>query len=270
MRLKTAVAAAAAGLFLLLTHSGVLDAAEMIGQADRIQNNVTAIMEGRSRTLSRGDTVFRDQRIRTRAHSTAQFRFIDNTRLAVGANSSIVLDDAVFSGGSDEKLVLKAARGAFRFVSGSLRKRAYQVVTPSSTVGVRGTMFDVFVGSGGETILTLLQGELTACNGDGACRTLRDPCGCLRIDQDGGFTTSTGLTRRILRGTPSSQAAPFLHFQSNLLRSIQAPRWLVAKCTGGSATDGHDTDGGGGGAGNGGGNGGSNGGSGSNTGSSNF
>ncbi|MEM1197867.1 MAG: FecR domain-containing protein, partial [Pseudomonadota bacterium] len=205
MGINRGIAAAMAILIYLFTANSEQAGAETIGRADRIQNTVTGLIDGRSRTLSRGDEVFRDQRIRTRAHSTAQFRFIDNTRLAVGASSSIVLDEAVFSGGSDEKLVLKAARGAFRFVSGSLRKRAYQVVTPSSTVGVRGTMFDVFVGSGGETILTLLQGELTACNGAGACRTLRDPCGCLRIDQDGNFTTSTGLTRRILQGTPSSQ-----------------------------------------------------------------
>ncbi|MEM8686450.1 MAG: FecR domain-containing protein [Pseudomonadota bacterium] len=264
MCISRGVAAAVASVFCLMTLKGGQAAAETIGRADRIQNTVTGLINGRTSSLARGDEVFRDQRIRTRAHSSAQFRFIDNTRLAVGANSSIVLDEAVFSGGRDEKLILKAARGAFRFASGSLQKKAYQVVTPSSTVGVRGTMFDVFVGSGGETILTLLQGELTACNGAGACRTLRDPCGCLRIDQDGSFTTSTGLTRRILQGTPSSQAAPFLHFQSNLLRSIQAPRWIVAKCTGGSATDGQDTDGSGGngGAGNGGGNGGRNGGGG--------
>ncbi len=257
MSAKRWAAAAACSVFLLFAPERGPAAQETIGRADRIQNTVTGSLEGRTRALSRGDNVFRDQRIRTRAHSTAQFRFADNTRLAVGANSSIVLDDAVFSGGGDEKLILKAARGAFRFASGSLRKKAYQVVTPSSTVGVRGTMFDVFVGSGGETILTLLQGELTACNGAGACQTLRDPCACLRIDQDGGFTSSTGLTRRILQGTPSARAAPFLHFQSHLLRSIQAPRWIVAKCTSGSGTDGQDTDGSGG---NGGGNGGNNGG----------
>lgn len=217
-------------------------APEDIGKADRIKNSVTGELGGQRRTLSRGDAVFQNQRIRTRSNSTAQFRFKDNTRLAVGSNSSIVLDRAVFSGDTGEKLVLKAARGAFRFASGTLRKKAYKLVTPSSTVGIRGTMFDVFVGRSGETILTLIRGQLTACSA-GACRTIKDPCGCLRIDRSGNFTSSTGLTGRILKGTPGSTAAPFMFNQSGLMRSIQAPRHLIAKCTGGSSSGGQDTNG---------------------------
>ncbi|MEM1197868.1 MAG: FecR domain-containing protein [Pseudomonadota bacterium] len=233
--------------------------AENIGKADRVQNNVTGIIGGRSTKISRGDNVFQDQRIRTRSNSTAQIRFKDNTRLAVGPNSSITLDRAVFSGDANERLIIKAARGAFRFASGKMRKKAYQLVTPSSTVGIRGTMFDGHVDANGNTILTLLQGQLTACTSGGECRTIKDPCGCLRIDRSGNITSSTGLTQRILQGLRSDQAAPFLHFQTYLLRSIQAPSWLIRKCTSGSATDGQDTDGsgnGGGDGGNGGGNGG--------------
>ncbi len=233
-------------------------APENIGRADRVQNTVTGQLGGKRSKIARGDTVFRNQRIRTRSNSTAQFRFKDNTRLAVGSNSSIVLDEAVFSGGSKEKLVLKVARGAFRFASGRLRKRAYKLVTPSSTVGVRGTLFDIFVGRGGETILTLLNGSLTACSSSGACRTINDPCACLRIDQNGRITSSTGLNQAVLRGTPATQAAPFLHYQSRLPRSIRAPGWLIAKCTGGSGnnTDAPDAEGSGEGSGDTGGNGG--------------
>lgn len=253
-----------------LLHFGTVPgeaAPENIGKADRIKNSVTGQIGGQSKKLSAGDAVFQNQRIRTRSNSTAQFRFKDNTRLAVGSNSSIVLDRAVFSGDANEQLVLKAARGAFRFASGTLRKKAYKLVTPSSTVGIRGTMFDVFVGQSGETILTLIRGQLTACTGGGACRTIKDPCGCLRIDRNGNFTSSTGLTGRILRGTPGSTAAPFLHNQFGLLRSIQAPRHLIAKCTGGSSSGGQDTNGdgnanGGGDTGNGGTNGGGSGGTG--------
>ncbi len=236
----------AAGIVFGFGTLPVQAAPDNIGKADRIKNSVTGQLGGRRNKLAVGDAVFRNQRIRTRSNSTAQIRFKDNTRLAVGSNSSIVLDKAVFSGDAQEKLVLKAAKGAFRFASGTLRKKAYKLVTPSSTVGIRGTMFDIFVGGSGETILTLIQGQLTACNGAGECQTIKDPCGCLRIDRSGNFTSSTGLTGRILQGTPGSTAAPFLHNQFGLLRSIQAPRHLIAKCTGGSSTDGQDTDGSGG------------------------
>lgn len=246
MSIRTIVILAITGFaFHFVTTIGHANA-QNIGKADRIKNNVTGSIGGRSKRLTRGDSVFQNQRIRTRSNSTAQIRFKDNTRLAVGANSSIVLDRAVFSGGSSEQLVLKAARGAFRFASGKLRKNAYKLVTPSSTVGIRGTMYDVYITPGGDTILTLLQGQLTACTSGGECRTIKDPCGCLRIDRSGNITSSTGLTQRILRGLRSSQVAPFLHFQFGLLRSIQAPSWLIRKCTSGSATDGQDTDGSGG------------------------
>lgn len=215
-------------------------APENIGRADRVQNAVTGHLGGKSSKISVGSSVYRNQRIRTRSNSMAQFRFKDNTRLAVGANSSIVLDNAVFSGGAKEKLILKAARGAFRFASGKLRKRAYKLVTPSSTLGIRGTLFELFVGRRGETILTLLNGSLTACTARGACRTIKDPCDCLRIDPSGNITSSTGLNRAVLRGTSARRAAPFLFHQSNLPRSMRAPGWLIAKCTGGA---GSDTDG---------------------------
>ena len=261
MSIKTTVILAIAGFVFHFATTVSHAAPENIGKADRIKNSVTGSIAGRSKRLSRGDSVFQNQRIRTRSNSTAQIRFKDNTRLAVGANSSIVLDKAVFSGGSSEQLVLKAARGAFRFASGKLRKNAYKLVTPSSTVGIRGTMYDVYITPAGDTIITLLQGQLTACTSGGACRTIKDPCGCLRIDRSGNITSSTGLTQRILQGLRSSQVAPFLHFQSNLLRSIQAPSWLIRKCTSGSSTDGQDTDGSGGNGGdNAGGNGGGNGG----------
>lgn len=240
----TAALALSAIVFHFAT-TGTQAAPENIGRADRVQNTVTGQIGGKRSKISRGDSVFRNQRIRTRSNSMAQFRFKDNTRLAVGANSSIVLDKAVFSGGSEQTLVLKMARGAFRFASGRLRKRAYKLVTPSSTVGIRGTLFDTYVERSGATIITLLNGSLTACNSAGECRTINDPCACLRIEPSGNFSSSTGLTRRVLRRTPARRAAPFLHHQSNLPPSIKAPGWLIAKCTGGTSdnTGGRDGEG---------------------------
>ncbi len=243
MKRNLTILIAATGAIVWIGGSIAHAAPENIGRADRIKNTVTGQIAGRRGPITVGDSVFQNQRIRTRSNSTAQFRFKDNTRLAVGANSSIVLDDAVFSGGTNDKLILKAARGAFRFASGRSKKDAYKVVTPSSTLGVRGTLFDVFVGRSGETIVLLLQGAVTACNSSGECQTIKDPCGCLRIDRNGTFTSSSGLSRAVLRGTRPSQASPFMHNQFGLLNSLKAPGWLVAKCTAASSTGGQDTEG---------------------------
>ena len=112
MSIRTTVILAITGLVLHFTATISQAAAQNIGKADRVQNNVTGTIGGRSTKLSRGDSVFQNQRIRTRSNSTAQFRFKDNTRLAVGANSSITLDRAVFSGDASERLIIKAKPGS--------------------------------------------------------------------------------------------------------------------------------------------------------------
>lgn len=233
----------AASVFLLGALSAVSHAADNIGRADRVKNNVTGQLKGKRSRLKAGSSVFRNQRIRAGRDSAAQIRFRDDTRLAVNANASVVLDDAVFSGGKKKKLFLKAAKGAFRFASGNLRKDAYKIVTPSSTVGVRGTMFDLFIGRRGETIIMLLQGKLQACNRSGACRTLSNPCDSIRINRNGRMVSSRGLTRRVLGGNRAARVAPFMYFQGQLLNSMKVNRWTLSRCVDIDGSDWRDVEG---------------------------
>ena len=163
----------------------------------------------------------------------------------------------MFSGRKKNKLFLKAARGAFRFASGSVRKDAYKIVTPSSTVGIRGTMFDMFIGGRGETIILLLHGRLQACSRAGNCRTLTNPCDAIRITRGGRISTGRGLTRSVLGGNRASRVAPFMYFQSQLLTSMTVGRGTVRQCVDVGDTDAPDPgEGGMGGSGREGGNGG--------------
>ncbi|MEM7429432.1 MAG: FecR domain-containing protein [Pseudomonadota bacterium] len=232
-----------AGLISFCLGSAASAMPENIGRADRVKNTVTGQLGGKRTRLKVGTSVFRKQRIRARANSSAQIRFKDDTRLAVNANASVVLDKAVFSGKKPKSLVLKAARGAFRFASGNLRKDAYKIITPSSTVGVRGTMMDVFVGGRGETIILLLQGRLQACNKAGQCRVLSNPCDCVRIERNGRMTVSRGLTRAVLRGNRAKRVAPFMFYQSQLLNSMKVNRWIVRRCVDAANPEGYDFNG---------------------------
>ena len=47
--------------------------------------------------------------------------------------------------GSSGKVVLQATKGAFRFVTGSQDKRAYEVRTPFGSLGVRGTVVELVI-----------------------------------------------------------------------------------------------------------------------------
>src|ERR1051326_8803967 len=63
-----------------------------IGVAAAVQNQVF----GNSQPLSTGSSVFANERIRTGDASTAQLQFVDETNLAVGPKSEVVLDRFVY------------------------------------------------------------------------------------------------------------------------------------------------------------------------------
>lgn len=235
-----------AALVLALAFSSVpeapVSASEQIGAATKIVRTVTGRLAGRSARLTRGDTVFQNQRVRAASQSYGQFSLRDGSKLAVNANSSLTLDRAVFSGSSGS-LVLKAAKGAFRFATGNMPSSAYKIVTPSSTIGVRGTMFDVFVGRRGQTIITLLYGEVDACNQQGQCRTLRERCDAVRIERNGRFVQANRPNRAVLGDARASRAIPFLLTQRRLTRSMRIPTYAAARCASASAAHRDELDG---------------------------
>ena len=216
-----------------LSSTPEVRAAEDIGGATKIVRTVTGRLSGSTSRLSKGDRVFRNQRLRAGRASLGQFQFRDDTRLALNANSSVRLDKFVYAGsGANTQLLLKAARGAFRFATGNMPSKAYKVITPSSTIGVRGTWFDVYVGRRGQTIVTLLYGEVEACSNAGQCRTLDTQCETVRIEPNGQIVDADRPNSTILAGESAQQAIPFLVSQSKLLRSMRVPNRVASQCSG--------------------------------------
>jgi hypothetical protein len=119
--------------------------------------------------LAVGMKVFLGDLVKTDSGGEAQILFNDGTRMVVGPNSELMLDDFVFrSGATENKFIVRALNGAFRFITGGAQKDAYLIQTPSATIGVRGTIFD-FTVSSTETNLLLLHGGANVCGNDGKC-----------------------------------------------------------------------------------------------------
>jgi hypothetical protein len=119
-------------------------AQQRIGEAAHVSNQVVRVNAGRSQTLTTGGSVFRNETIRTGRAGAARLVFLDFTNLMVGPSSSVVLNRFVFSGESSRRaLTVNLARGAFRFTTGRLDKRAYKIRTPLATIGVRGTVLGI-------------------------------------------------------------------------------------------------------------------------------
>ena len=148
---------------LFAMQSTVSNAEPRIGTAASTRPNVEAVAGGNTQTLSAGSEIYANQTVRTGNRGMADLVFLDKTNLSVGPTSEVRLDKFVYDPtGSSGSVVLQATRGAFRFVTGSQAKQAYQVSTPHGTLGVRGTVVELLVNKPGEECvakLRLVEGE---------------------------------------------------------------------------------------------------------------
>jgi hypothetical protein len=138
-------------------------AQQNIGSTVLARNEVTRELEGASAPLAQGDSVYRNETVRTGVDSSAKLVFLDSTNLGVGPTSSVKLDKFVYVGESNgQRMTVNLAKGVFRFTTGALDKKAYEITTPTAAIGVRGTVLNIAV-EGAETRVTLVEGQALAC-----------------------------------------------------------------------------------------------------------
>ena len=142
MRRRFGAALAALGCVALFASSDAL--AEPVGKASAIRT--TAYQQPPQTTnpgeLHLNDAVIRNATLSTKPDSALEVTFLDGSKLSMGANSTMIVDDYVYSGpGGAGKQTLRATRGIFRFVSGTIPKDQVKVDTPTVTIGIRGTIF---------------------------------------------------------------------------------------------------------------------------------
>lgn len=174
----------AVALLLLVSCSAVH--AEPIGSAVRVVNKVTGSIDQQRRDLAVGDDVSQNEAIEVAPDALGELQLNDDTKLALGPGSRLVLNKFVYDPGSATGDVgLELAKGAFRFITGLTRKRDYHLRTPSASIAVRGTIFDVYVDAQGGTWLLLLEGSVRICNTAGQCSDVINPCGVVHITPAG-------------------------------------------------------------------------------------
>jgi hypothetical protein len=207
-------------LALAWAGSATAFASEEVGQAVLIKTAVT----GEGGELEVRSPVHRDERIRTSITGLGQFVFRDNTKLAVGWGSSVVIDRFVFNDETSvKKFTVSAAKGTFRWISGNSDSSAYDIVTPAGTLGVRGTAFDFYVGQGGLTAVLLLNGAARFCpiNGTG-CKELTHSCEVVIATPRGGVTDPRRADPGVLAALGGPRDLPFLTGNQELTNDFRA------------------------------------------------
>jgi hypothetical protein len=195
-------------------------AANSVGKAMAVIDVASTSGQTGKRTLSVGSDVFVGDLVQTDTDGEAQLLFSDGTRMVVGANSSLVIEEFLFRGkAAENRFAVKALGGVFRFISGESGDENYTIRTPTGTIGVRGTAFDFTVAPEGGTKLLLLEGEATLCGNSGACATVATPCGQLRTD-DGQQVVEIAAVHG--RAEETRRSFPLLIMQSKLLEPFRA------------------------------------------------
>ncbi|MEH2567293.1 hypothetical protein V1289_006920 [Bradyrhizobium sp. AZCC 2289] len=160
-----------------------------VGEAAVIKNEVVRVAASATTQINVGDSLLRDEVVRTGLDSAARLVMADSTNLSLGPNATITLDRTVFDDEHHYRdVAVKLTSGAFRFVTGNSQKAAYKITTPLATIGVRGTILDILSQRGKSTI-KLQEGAATVCTVTFQCIELTQPGDTAVITSTGGKIT---------------------------------------------------------------------------------
>ena len=108
-----------------------------------------------------GDFVVMDEVVGTGKHSNMRLTFIDETSMSLGEDAEIIIDEMVYDPDNtqNDKVILRLGVGAFYFVSGHVSKEKVQIITPTTTIGIRGTELVINVSPDGSTSVGVAKGR---------------------------------------------------------------------------------------------------------------
>ena len=108
-----------------------------------------------------GDLVVLNEVLGTGKHSNMKLTFIDGTVMNLGEDAEIIVDEMIYDPNDtkDNRVVLKLGVGAFYFVSGKVAKDKVTIITPTATIGIRGTELVINVSKDGSTAVGVSKGH---------------------------------------------------------------------------------------------------------------
>ncbi|MHB1013961.1 MAG: transferrin-binding protein-like solute binding protein [Desulfurivibrionaceae bacterium] len=129
--------------FIATMQTGIAWAS--VGQFNFTSGEVKVINRvGKARAGSKGGTIDEGETIITAPAASAQIKMIDGGIIAVRPDTQLRVDTYIFKGKEDssEKGQVSLLRGGFRTITGAIghiNKNNYKIITPSATIGIRGT-----------------------------------------------------------------------------------------------------------------------------------
>jgi hypothetical protein len=144
-----------------------------VGNAGKVVNQVSGALQSKVRKIALKDQVYQNEKISTGSASATEIVFKDETKLTIGPDSDVVLDNFVYKPGPvSGSLIMTVSKGVMRFTTGKLSKTSYLIKTPTATIGIRGTIFTVYVAANGATTVTVQAGAVSVSNAIGVSQSV--------------------------------------------------------------------------------------------------
>lgn len=134
----------------ILCVSAGISAAELAGIVERMQGSAQIISLGVQKSLQVKSEVLQGDQITTASDAEILLRMTDGTVLAIRPNTNLIVSEYHFDNkdSSRDNFLMKLVKGGLRTVTGAIGKKNPQKVrfnTPTATIGIRGTDFEVAV-----------------------------------------------------------------------------------------------------------------------------
>jgi hypothetical protein len=134
----------------ILCVSAGISAAELAGIVERMQGSAQIVSLGGPKSLQVKSEVLQGDQITTASDAEILLRMTDGTVLAIRPNTNLIVSEYHFDNkdSSRDNFLMKLVKGGLRTVTGAIGKKNPQKVrfnTPTATIGIRGTDFEVAV-----------------------------------------------------------------------------------------------------------------------------
>jgi hypothetical protein len=128
---------------VLLAGASQASAQDVVGRVKSAEGAVFIVRQNAPVPAQAGQPLYQSDTVRTGADGRMGVTLKDETRVSLGPNTEVRIDQFLYSPGQGSlRLVLNIARGLVAYVSGRIAKLspdAVRLETPSAILGVRGT-----------------------------------------------------------------------------------------------------------------------------------
>jgi hypothetical protein len=135
-------------IFFFLSITGETIFAEtspIIAVVEKVTGTATVVRQGRTISAKIGLDIYQYDTLRTGPDGSIGVIFNDDTSLALGPRSMLVIDEFVFAPREGKySIALRMVKGTVAYFSGLISKLAPEsahIETPTSSIGIRGTKF---------------------------------------------------------------------------------------------------------------------------------